>query len=233
MKIKSLDEQLKWLDEKYANEKAAILNTHTILNSGLGMLLEGYSAPTVHHYKLYGRVGSISVAWNNYFSLQDRAKQPDASLLRALLETYKPEEMILYNDGCKSFRPASGVSQEDLDGPKTSDVYPVIAKVEFLHDRLVELHWNSLLNGDIWEFQFKIPLHYLDLGKLDARPRYYGGNSGKVSSWEVCQFYPHDKTAKVIRWASGGREYPNSFTVYWEDTSAELDFPSMIKEVKG
>ena len=68
------------------------------------------------------------------------------------------------------------------------------------------------------------------------RAKFYGGNeSGKVSSWEHCDLSVDPKwNGQVVKWASGGPEYPNSFSVYWDrDTGGMLDYPSMIKSDKS
>ena len=61
--------------------------------------------------------------------------------------------------------------------------------------------------------------------------RLFGRDESEITSVARCDFYPSDPNAQRIRWASGDRKTPNSFTIYWDtDSGNAVDFPALVKE---
>ncbi len=222
----TLNEELLKLEADTAVKREALMRKHAVLSSGLSVLLDGYQSPFIHHSKHYGRVGSIAIHGTDYAPLRD-GKEPDAALLRALLDAYPPVPMLLIKDGCTSFRPQQ--THGARTGESVEEVYPILCRLDEV-DRggWVKIEWTSRLNGDLWEFSVGFPLGKTNLGRLALKSRV---RSGEITSWEHCEFTPSCGNARRIRWASGGRQYPNTFTVYWPKPY-EPDIAAFIKETK-
>lgn len=225
--MKNLQSELAALDAATIEKRAQLIRQHAVLDQ-LQPIIDGYHAPMAHFHKLYGSVGSIHLHGCDYAAIRE-GKQPDRALLVALLAAYPPLDVLRVKDGCTSFRPARHYEENTVREEGLYECYGVTVKIEVFQGPHAEFKWYADLNGETWQFSVKFPLHKTDLGRLDAVAKRYDGH-GPVSSWERCEFYAkHD--AQKIRWASGGREYPNSFTLYWDrDTGKALDFGQLIVE---
>lgn len=232
--------------EKATEAKRRELETEYKVRGELGKVtgIEEYSDPKVYPYPLYGRRGSVHFEWNKYRLSTEKGKDPDANLLRHLLATFPPVAQVKVKDGCTSFRPdvsapgfnrkyARGFSQlpegaEQWPGEITP-VCPVTVRVEVFQGPDVAFEWVALLAGELWTFHVKVPLHKTNVGRLDVRYNRYAGGHGDISSVERCEFYP-EYGGRVIKWGSGDRKTPNSFTVYWTPEAGEkIVFPELIK----
>lgn len=179
-----------------------------------------------------------------YESIRGGKKDGDTpELLRRLLDQFPPMPMVKVKDGCSSFKPLVRWEREQRKRAEqgkgeqqTYDCAGVRLHVDVFQDQTVSFIWYSRAGageeGEILRLEVKVPWYKLALGKLDMRARYYGGHKGeKVSSWEVCELYvDHKWGAQVVKWASGGPEYPNSWEVYWDkDTGDSMRWESMFK----
>lgn len=173
--------------------------------------------PRLVQYPLFGSDGS----WL-FEPKQSNAENVNRHILTALLLRFPPVELFKVKDGCCSFRPSKPERGE------ITEVAPVKIDIDVFQKHTAEFEWYANFQDKLWKFGFKLPLHTCDLGKLDLRANYYG-NSDKVASYDVCQFIPRPELkARVIRWASGSPEYPNSFTLYW-DLEKAPDFLGLVK----
>ena len=232
--MKTTEEKLQEAKEKYGKEQHQILREGDI-RAILAPVQTGYEECSIHFYRLYGATGTIHFTGTRYSSLKnDGEKAPDVGLLRSLLAQFPPIPALLVKNGCASFRPKTPGAQEEIgERAEVSEVFGVTVNVKVFQGPTTEFHWYAELpSTEVWCFQVSYPFHQTAIGKLDVIAKYYGGHdSGKISSYERCKLYPADSDAQVIRWASGGQEYPNSFTVYWDrDSGAALDFAKMVKE---
>lgn len=242
---KTTADRLKASEERYKQEQVEIKRESSIRDM-LAPIQQGYEPASIHFHKLYGSHGSIHFRGTDYSSLRKADEHaPDAALLRTLLKQFEPVSLLRVRDGCTSFRPDVAAVNAEL--PERADVYEcygVKLRIEVFQGPKVTFQWYSYLvvtdeaanvsHPELWEFEVTLPFDRTDVGALDVVPRYIGGHSsGKISSYERCDFSAAS-SGQVIRWASGGKEYPNSFTVYWDRDSGEaLDFAAMIKtEVK-
>jgi hypothetical protein len=221
--MKTLKQELRDLETKAAEQREALVAKHSLL-SHLGDLVGGYHPPFIHHTKLYGASGWISFSGSEYSSIRE-GKNPDRELFRKLLEKFPPcVPLIKVWDGCVSFRPDIPKNNEKGD---IYDCGPIVVKVEVFQSHRATFKWYATINEGMYEISITFPLHWCNLGQLNARPRYVGGI---LTSWERCDFHAN-APAQVIKWASGGKQYPNSFTLYWDrDSGNTLDFPGMVKE---
>lgn len=173
--------------------------------------------PQLVRYPLFGSAGS----WL-FEPKQSNAEPLNRLILTALLLRFPPVELFKVIAGCCSFRPGSPERGE------ITAVAPIKIKIDVPQKHTAELEWYANFQGKLWKFGLKLPLHACDLGKLYLRVNYYG-NSDKVASYAVCQFVPRPELkARVIKWASGAPEYPNSFTLYW-DLERAPDFLGLVK----
>lgn len=222
--MKTLDEELQALEDSTRQKREAVIAKHTILNSGISAITTDYHEPFVHYSKLYGRVGMVSFQGTKYSSLSD-GKNPDRALFAALLAKFPPSvpQIRVRDGGCVSFRP-------DLEENNTKgdiyDCHAITARVEVFQGPDVDFEWYTTINEQLWEINIRFPMHKCkNLGVLNARPRYMGEI---VTSWERCDFHA-TAPAQVIRYASGGKQYPNHFTLYWDrDSGSQIDFPGMV-----
>lgn len=223
--MKTLQERLDEARDKFEQEQAEIMKRASIQDELRGVL-EGCHEPSIHFSKLYGRVGSIHVHGTEYEGLR-HDKQPDAALLVALLVKYPPVPFIRVKDGCTSFRPDTIENNQALrEGADTYDCYGVHVDIETFQHQVADFTWCSAVAGELWEFEVRFPLYQTDLGVLNMRAIYYGGH-GPVRCWEVCEFRPNHG-AQIIKWGSGGPEYPNRFTLYWDrDSGAAMDWAKL------
>jgi hypothetical protein len=213
----NLNDEMEQLRKKFDSEKALLERKHEVLKL-LIPYVEGYEPPFIHHSKLYGSVGSIHFKSSEYESLR-KGIRPDKKLLEKLFEKFPPVPLVMVDESCKSFRPEE-FAREIGERANISPVAPFTIRLETFQGVQPRLEWYAEINGELWRFDFNFSLHSSKLGHMDMKAAYYGGrDSGKVASWERCEIVFSDEARKVntqrIRWASGSREYPNSFTIYW------------------
>jgi hypothetical protein len=230
--MKTEEQELQALERKMQDEREAIAAKHKILAT-LGDLGE-YAPPSVHYYKLYGSRGSVAFKIQRYSSIAE-GKSPDRELLTRLLAQFPPVERVQVKDGCTSFRPhvaAAGFNLASLKGEtdwrgNLLDVCPITVRIEVFQGPTVDFEWYAQVNGELWEFKVEYWLHQTDLGRLDvAYNRAFGRDSGEITGVERCDFYPKHN-AQRIRWASGDRKTPNSFTLWW-DSGKAVNWPELV-----
>lgn len=215
--------------------------------------------PGIWSYKHFVCVQSretwVSFSREKYESLRAKGmKDADTpEFLHEVLRVFPPVPMVKVKDGCTSFKPLIEWEEEEkrraekmgeqYQERNTYDCGGVRLHVNTYQDREVEFIWETWGTDDEGERErlgskglirvaVKVSWWKLEVGKLYMRARYYGGHeSGKVSSWERCDLWVDPKwSGQVVKWASGGPEYPNSFEVYWDkDTGARLDYGAMFK----
>ncbi len=220
--MKDLEQELKDLAKETEEKRKALLLKYEVLAKLPNV--EEYYPPSVHTYGLHGSVGSIHFRMNNYASL--KGKSPDSSLLRTLLAAIPPVDTVKWEEGCTSFRPEPDSYESNGN---VVEVDPILLTLDpNTHSDYCEVNWYGKLGEEIWRIAVQFPLRNPavgKLGKLKLRPRYLGD---QVTSWEQCEFEPKDHTVNVIRWASGGKEYANHFTIYW-DRGRNIDIPALLE----
>lgn len=222
------NDDLKKLEQKTVDEVNAI-NAKWLVLDNLGPMIEGYEEPRVHHYKLYGSVGSIHFSPCNYSSIKN-GKDPDADLLRALLDKFPPVPILRVKDSSTSFRPAQFVKDENED--HLYECFGVIVRIEppcSYSQGIARAEWYSSINGNIWRFDFDSRLHQADLGRLELT--WTSRAFGREPMVERCNFTPKHN-AQLIKWATGDygkSKTPNQFTLYWDtDSGKALDFAALM-----
>jgi hypothetical protein len=194
--------------------------------------------------QLYGSIAGIYLD-HNFFDYAGTDKQPTYADIRELAKAFPPVRIVKVCDGCKSFRPAETLqttyTEEQLDKVDTEDVAPYIVCVEqeptqWRHQTMT-IQWYSKTPKGLVRLQVKLPLSYR-LGTLTVE---YGKNN-QYRHVKKCEFAPNWNTIGqlgdceqgyktqlqppkryktqlqgAIRWASGGPEYANKFTLYWVD----------------
>jgi hypothetical protein len=229
------EQKLKALQEQYEKQQAQTLQEERILEH-VEPLAVGYVEPRIIFSKLYGTAGLVNFKHRGRYRLStDKGQEPNAKLLKTLLERFPPVPYMKVKDGgCLSFRPDIEENNVDAESHNADvyDCYGVTLKVQTFQEQTIRFQWASELDGELWRFDIEVPFHQTDVGRLEIRARYYGGHaSGKIASYEQCELYPKlELDAQCIRWASGGPEYPNSFTVFWDrDSGARIDFPGLFR----
>lgn len=224
MKIKTQEQELAALEAKVIKDREDVLAKYRILEL-LGSGVAGYASPFIHRFKLYNVPGSLHFSIQKYASIAE-GKSPDRELLSYLLEKFPPLPLVMVDDGCKSFRSASG----QWPG-KVLEVCPMTVRLEVFQGPDAHFEWLGEVGGEVNKFQVEFPLWSTDLGSLELRYNHYGRGE-EIASVERCEFTPKHG-AQRIRWASGDRKTPNSFTLWWDvDSGKAVDWPGLIKETK-
>jgi len=229
----TLEKELQELKEKYAKKEAELLREHKIRNI-LGNTFDGYEKPFIHFSKLYGTSGLIAVNYNRFQYGQNKPRNPDTALLRALIQKFPAVPILKYKDGCLSFRPEQQAEQDAakaIENGITVDLYecgPVTVRIDPAHfSQSASFEWVAEIDGGLWRIQVEFSMYAVELGTLDLKFATYP--DGEVKRVERCQFNPA-WDAQVIRWGRGDEKTPNSFTLYWDrDTAATLDYSAMVK----
>jgi hypothetical protein len=243
--MKTLEQEIADLKEKHAQDARDLERKHAVI-AALGSIADGYDEPKINHFPLYGSVGSIGfdVPFSSYTA---KGKAPDRALLAALLATFAPVSRVQVRDGCLSNRPAFSVlpgetqarekTRRDYDATADDwkgellDICPVTVDIDDIeHGGKASFQWFAYLPGGLYRFDVEFSLYGVELGRLETRRRYADSAHNYPVGWEVCQFYP-TCGAQCIRWAAGGTEYPNHFTLWWDvDSGKATDFPALVKE---
>jgi hypothetical protein len=230
--MKTEEQELLELSAKQAADILALKAKHAVLGL-LGDLITGYQPPFVHYSKLYGTKGSLNFGHCQYDSIRE-GKNPNRALLAALLAKFPPLPKVLYKDGCTSFRWEGGITEKDKQAEaegrtNITEVYPVIIKIETAQSQTAKFCWCADLGGlGVWSIVVEIPLHATTLGLLYLDAKRWP--DGKIIRYTQCEFRPSNPAVQVITWASGGQEYPKTFTLYTDpDSGKEIDWPGFIK----
>ena len=209
--------------ERRAQEKKAAIETKYRVLAALGAIGQGYKQPFIHVGELYGTKGCIKFQYD-WFAYRDEFKQPDQELLRTLLGTFPPQGKTMYRAGCLSFRPAKTITHE-LEEKATDclDICPITVDLELYQHQTASFEWFAEIAGELWRLEVEFSLYATDLGKLDIRWKRKLGETVV----DYCQFMPKHG-GQAVRFASGGPQYPNKFTLWWDtDTGKETDFPAI------
>jgi hypothetical protein len=228
--MSELEKALQAAKDKFENEQKKITlafkTTETLYAVCPG--IEQYSKPMILTHELWGSVGLIKFSQPYADSMLKGKKKLDRTALSMLLESLKPEPILMVKDCSKSFRP-DGEWKGEL-----SDVFPILIDIEPAHfSNTVSFKWYARINGDLWRIECEYKLYNVNAGKLDIAYEYYR-NSGEVKSIVRCNFIPRDNNAQTVKWyGSGDIKTPNNFTVYWDvDSGKEVDFPGYVQETK-
>lgn len=225
--MKTLQQELDKLTKKYEEDVGALRKMYSILDAVRERVsIDDYHPPFIH----LGKLRTIAFRGTEY-SLRE-GKTPDASLLKDLMIKFPWVPVLKVKDGgCTSFHPESEIGKRLAFLADCYECGPVtIGVCDIEHGAKAVFRWFSEVNGDLYKFEVKFPLHKTRIGVLDAKAKHYGGEGGPISSWEKCEFIP-DQTlnAQKIRWASGGPQYANSFTLFWDrDTGNEIDYAGLV-----
>jgi hypothetical protein len=137
--------------------------------------------------------------------------------------------VVLVRDGCLSFRLAEHVEALPEEKKERWDseqqVSPFLLKVEVFQQHTAEVSWTVRLAGIVCVIEAKLPFSPA-FGRLDVQCKDRMGGREVVR----CEFKPGDalitlfrdqeplaQLERPIKWASGGPQYPSSFTAYWCD----------------
>jgi hypothetical protein len=225
-----LDRALAELDAKHAKERDNLIRTKAVLDALPPFALD--REPRVFFHKLYGR--ECSIKWeHDYYRYDPEGKkppQPDLPFLAQLAEALGPAlPVVLVRDGCLSFRLAEHVEalpeEEKERWDSEQQVSPFLLKVEVYQQHTAEVSWTVRLAGIACEIEVKLPFSPA-FGRLDVQYKDRMGGREVVR----CEFKPADalttlfrdqeplaQLERPIKWASGGPQYPNSFTAHWCD----------------
>jgi hypothetical protein len=223
------ERELAEIEKRTQDKKAAIEAKYAVLEA-LGTIGQGYKQPFIHAGQLYGTVGSINFQHDYFVYGEQKFKQPDPDLLRSLLASFPPVGKTAYKDGSRSFRPASTITHEmEEKAEDCLDICPVTVGLELYQHQTASFEWFATIAGNLWRFEVEFPLATADLGTLDLRYRRELGET----IVDVCRFSPNHG-AQSIRWPSGGSQYPNKFTLWWDvDTGKATDFPAIAQKSKA
>jgi len=240
--METKQQELDKLAQDTEGKRAEIEAKYVILDQMAG-IIEGYEPPSIHYGQLYGSNGSIHFRGCDYESIR-KGKSPDRDLLAALLKAFPPQPKVQVRDGCLSYRPAVKEWKGEL-----LDVCPITVHVEVFQGLTATYEWFARLctapawvrdHGiaqecldELWRFEVTFPLGRTELGSV--RTEVERDKYGTIMRYTRCEFLPnYDKPldAQVVKWASGGMQYPNSFELWWDvDGGKEVDFPATVKEV--
>jgi len=215
---KTTADRLAELEAEYQAKRAEIIKDEQFL-AALPAWAHEYKHGSPHWYKLYGREVSIHFEPLRYSSIEQGLKSPDLEFVARLMDEFPPLPLVMVKDGCTSVRPAAA-APEDSERVSLTPIAPFTIRID-TSELAASFEWTAAVGGFVAEFKVSLPLP-AKLGRLDVRVKEdrYGGR--KV---ERCEFEPTVAGARRIRWATGGPQYTNDFTVYWEApayTFAEL-----------
>lgn len=223
------ERELAEVGRRAEEKKAAIQAKYKVLEA-LGTIGQGYKQPFIHVGKLYGTTGSIAFQHDWFAYGKPETKQPDAELLRAMLAAFPPVGKTMYRDGCLSFRPSSVITPE-MEEKSTDclDICPLTVDLELYQHQTASFEWFAEIAGELWRFAVEFPLYNTDLGTLDLRWKKQMGETVV----DRCQFLPNHG-GQPVRFASGGPQYPNKFTIWWDtDTGKATDFPAIAQKARA
>jgi hypothetical protein len=155
--------------------------------------------------ELFGRVGHIE------FKNEFRGERATLQEITELLNKFKAVKMYKCEDGCLSFRPTID------ETAKTTEINPYIITYDGF-DGDVFIKWNTLILKEIVEIEVNINKEVANnILKVDYQREDFKGGYRiiNVSCHRFGDF--DDESFKIVTWARGSDNYPNSFTLYTED----------------
>lgn len=209
--MKTYEQELLELQQKQAREIQELASRYSVIAQlpNIG----DYAPPFIHHHKLYGSVGSVNYNIQWYSSIA-KGKNPDAVLLKQLLTSHPPVDMIKIKRGCTSIQPEPETYESNND---TIEIDPVIIRLDpSQHGSSISVDWYGRIGEHLWRFDVEFPYHNQKIGIPNYRWNHYAGGNGEVSSVEFIGFKPVPLRAKYIKWGGGSSKDPGSITVYWE-----------------
>lgn len=176
---------------------------------------DGLSPKFVHFSELYGRELSVS------FDVKNREE------LLATLRSLPQPERLIKTTGTTFTSFKALVHLESLPEEKRKDdeeeVFPYRIQLDAnSYGQTFEIEFNAPLEGKLTTFSIRAPMHiYRNHFGIEAKRKEYRGGF----AYEDVRPYFSDKTWQLddaatgvgnhIKWASGGPEYINKFTVYY------------------
>lgn len=214
---------------EYAEKLAAAEREDTIRNACPG------TPRFVHAHKLYGSVASVS------YTIETIADLP------AIVDALPAESITLVRDGSVSFRPASYVDAlpETAKARWTEETTasPIMLRIEALHGPKLSVEWYTTIAG-VGLVSVKVECGaYLPAGvatyraeRKEFRGGYRYADARLTPANDLHSIHTADGAAVAqlespIRWASGGPEYPQSFTLYFVDLGCDLAPPMVASAI--
>lgn len=229
----TLEQEIAELKLKHEQREQELIREHGILKHFAEF--EDYGRPFVHFSKLYGRRGSVAFHWQRYESIA-KGKNPDADLLRRLLEKFPGEPKVMYRDSCIGFRDEGNAIESKAKAEERNikveitELEPVTVAIDpASYSQSAKFEWLTMLDGELWEIEVEFPIYKTEIGKLTLRYDYWrqGGHECEVRRIIECDFRP--ETGQRIRYSRADEKTPNHFTVYWLRGLQKPDYPSMVK----
>lgn len=228
--MKTLDEKIADLKAQHEKQVEELALKEKIL-SALPDWTRVYDV-RVYCGELYGRIAAVHFDHNFFRLSTDTALQPDLELVGRLHEAFPGLPMVRVKDGSLSFRLKAHVEalpeEKKARWESETDVAPFRIDIDTHQQRTAEFEWYAEVAGVVVSFHVKLPL-MSELGYLNMRAVRYGSD-GPVKYWERCEFQPNNAAVYTlfssdgesladlqpcVKWGTGGREYPNNFTLFW------------------
>lgn len=186
----------------------------------------------VHVSELYGTVASVSIEYD-FYGIRKGEPQPTLETVRAIGLALPGVPLVKVRDGCLSFKAMPYVEalpeakkerwQEELE------VCPFTVKLSAFQQHTAEFDWVAKVAERLVRVRVKIPTPR-ELARLEVQySNYMGGRRVRD-----CRVLIGDKSHVIyrdgnslaglespIRWASGGPETPNDFTLYYVNYGGE------------
>lgn len=188
----------------------------------------------IHVSELYGIVASVSLT-PSYLGYSDPDERCTLQDITRLLEQFPPVECVMVRDGCVSFRTRefmqdwldgkpqehqAGDARHIRDSAQVDPVAAVTVKVEPGHStgQQVSVRWPTRLpSGDVVEIDADLkPSEHPVRIDINARHDRSSGKLIEVLSCKLEVTNPRFFKDRHIKWGTGGSEYANSFTLYWD-----------------
>lgn len=168
---------------------------------------------SLHVGKLYGSLGQVTCEQPRYSSI-DKLPAPTVADVEALLAFFVPMEMNYRKGACTSFRPILYHDKDHRETDTVKLVAPILIRLKPGEFAELSIEWYGEHDKELWRVKVELPyslVYQSKLGRLDLR--YTSTAFGRERQVERCEFSPIEPFTRV-RWANGGRQYANEFTVY-------------------
>jgi len=157
--------------------------------------VDGYEFFSIHAYKAEASVN---------FKVQTRADMLE------LLGKLPAIDLILHKDSCMSFFPACRI--EDDDRGTLLPIEQVYYKLDRVlnYPTVVTFNWFTKVQDHIYAIHVVVAQ---DPGRIEGNVRYNNQGEALSSEWRCTT----DIHGHLTKWASGSIEYPNSYTIHWDN----------------
>ena len=203
--MKTLEQKLAELSAKHEQDKLETTLEHVLEEALPGIKANSFAS------ELYGREASVTI------------KTTFAELPTLLKKLPKPEnacKLVTYATSFMTKIHADTVCDDKVKSQE--DIFPYFVQLDANdHSHSAEIHFYAFLKGHKVEFTIETHLmEWRNFFRIEATRKDHKGGF----SWRDIRIVILDPLhnignkahlASPIRWASGGNEYINRFTVYW------------------